>query len=117
MYQHSLGSVHVEHLGRNNHMLVPVAVAIPVAVGAIAIVAIAVRAFAVTISGPVPSRCDGTYGSGHARWCRPADACRALAVAIAAVVGIALIGALSVAGFAGGPNRIPISSASCRTLR
>jgi hypothetical protein len=99
---------------------VPGAVAIPVAVGAIAIVAIAVRAFAVTISGSVPSRCDGTYGSGHARWCRPADACRALAVAIAAVVGIALIGAFSVRrlpGFAGGPNRIPIGSGPCRTVR
>jgi hypothetical protein len=76
MYQHSLGSVHVEHLGRNNHMLVPVAVAIPVAVAviavvavtvvAVAIVAIAVRAVTVTISVSVHSRGNGTYGSGHA---------------------------------------------------
>jgi hypothetical protein len=109
------GAVHVEHLGQNNHMLVsvPVAVAIPVAV-AVVPVAIAVRAVAVTISvaGAISSRCGG---SSHAR--RVHTARVATAVAVAAVVGIALIGALSVAGFAGGPNRVPIGNGSCRTVR
>src|SRR4051812_34087678 len=75
---------------------VAVSISIAISVGAVA-VSICVRAVAVAIS--ISSRRGGS--------------CRGVAVAVAAVVGIALIGAVSGIrrrSFTGGPNRIRVGS-------